>query len=113
MLDTRTEDTQLFSTTSGPFTGYYTPSMAGTQLWDDGRQSITFSTKTDFDLVGCEKFAEIETRDQLPKSIPIKDNEDEFMVDGQGTYTYDGRDTRYGPLNCPFSTPQTSPSDYP
>ena len=87
---------ELFSTTSGPFTGYYTPSMAGTQLWDDGRQSIAFSTKTDFDLSGCEKFAEIETRDQLPKSIPIKDNDDEFIVDGQGTYTYDGRDTRSG-----------------
>ena len=85
---------ELYSTTSGPFTGYYTPSMAGTleKLWDDGRQSIAFSTKTDFDLSGCEKFAEIETRDQLPKSIPIKDNDDEFIVDGQGTYTYDGRD---------------------
>ena len=50
--------------------------------------SIAFSTKTDWDHEKVEEFADIVSKDELPRSIPT--NKDEFKVSGQGTYSYDG-----------------------
>ena len=61
----------------------------------DAGTSISINTKTDFDLKAVENYAAVRTRDELPKSIPIKDSESDFVVVGLGTYSYDGMIVRY------------------
>ena len=52
-------------------------------------QPIKFSMKNEHDAEMCERFAEVQSKDELPRAIP-KSNA-EFNVIGQGSYAYDGQ----------------------
>jgi len=75
------------SASSLPFERYSTRSNYNKSALSS--RPITVNTKTDYDHEKVEQFAEIETRDELPRSIPR--NYDQFNVDGhKGLYSYDG-----------------------
>ena len=73
--------------TGTPFERYASPFDSSNF---DAGTSISINTKTDFDREAVETYAAVRSRDELPKSIPIKDSECDFTVVGLGTYSYDG-----------------------
>ena len=79
----------MVNPTTAPFERY--AASSGSLYTNDGAQSIAFSTKTDFDLGAVEKYAAVRTRDELPRSIPVKNSDSDFVVVGIGTYSYDGK----------------------
>ena len=83
-----------FSISSQPFQRYSTRNQPGDSSLN--AQPIAFTMKTEYDQDKVEEFAEIESKDELPRSIP-KSNA-EFQVTGQGTYSYNGNVHQSYPL---------------
>ena len=59
-------------------------------------QPIHFETKTQYDQNMVEDFAEITSKEELPRSIPVSNAE--FQVAEQGQYAYDGNFASLAPF---------------